>query len=154
MSKDHEKKPVTIKGRWYIKLYGPEGVLKDEREGDNVITTNALDFLASFLNSAAAAASTFTMKYVAIGTDSTSEAAANTTLGVEVARTTGTVSYTSSAIYRVTATFTSGSGTGAIVEYGLFSSATAGTMMNRDVELAINKGANDILTVMTELTLS
>lgn len=154
MSKDHETTPVTLKGRWFIKLYGPEGVLKDEREGDNVITTNALDFLASFLNSAAAAASTFTMKYVAIGTDSTAEAAANTTLGVEVARTTGTVSYTSSAIYRVTATFASGSGTGAIVEYGLFSSATAGTMMNRDTEAVINKGANDILTVTTEITLS
>lgn len=153
-SEVHRKKPVEIKGRWFVKLYGAEGQLKGEREGDNVITTNALDFLANFLNSAAAAASTFSMRYVAIGTDSTAEAAANTTLGVEVARTTGTVSYTSSAIYRVTATFASGTGTGAIVEYGLFSSSTGGTMFNRDVEAVINKGADDVLVVTTEVTFS
>lgn len=153
-NKTIEKKPVEINGHWFIKLYGEGGRLKQEVDGHNVITTNALDFLANFLNSAAAAASTFSMRYVAIGTDSTSEAAANTTLGVEVARTTGTVSYTSSAIYRVTATFPSGTGTGAIVEYGLFSSSTAGTMFSRDTEAVINKGANDILVVTTEITFS
>ena len=152
MSDIHRKEPVQIKGRWYVTLYGENGIV--EREGDNVITTNALDFLANFLNSAAAAASTFSMRYVAIGTDSTSESAANTTLGVELARTTGTVSYSSSAIYRVTATFPSGTGTGAIVEYGLFSSSTGGTMFNRDVESVINKGANDVLVVTTEVTFS
>lgn len=152
MSDIHRKEPVQIKGRWYVTLYGENGIV--EREGDNVITTNALDFLANFLNSAAAAASTFSMRYVAIGSDSTSESAANTTLGVELARTTGTVSYSSSAIYRVTATFPSGTGTGAIVEYGLFSSSTGGTMFNRDVESVINKGANDVLVVTTEVTFS
>ena len=152
MSDIHRKEPVQIKGRWYVTLYGENGIV--EREGDNVITTNALDFLANFLNSAAAAASTFSMRYVAIGTDSTSESAANTTLGVELARTTGTVSYSSSAIYRVTATFPSGTGTGAIVEYGLFSSNTGGTMLSRDVESVINKGANDTLTATLQLTIS
>ena len=152
MSDIHRKEPVQIKGRWYVTLYGENGIV--EREGDNVITTNAMDFLANFLNSAAAAASTFSMRYVAIGSDSTSESAANTTLGVELARTTGTVSYSSSAIYRVTATFPSGTGTGAIVEYGLFSSSTGGTMFNRDVESVINKGANDVLVVTTEVTFS
>jgi len=154
MQKVHEEKPVTLNGNWFIKLYGPDGTLKDEREGHNVICTNGLEFLASFLGSAAAAAATFTMKYVAIGTDSTAEAAANTTLGIEASRHTGTVSYASNAIYRVTATFSSGMGTGAIVEYGIFSSSTGGTMMNRDTEAVINKGANDTLTVTCELSLS
>jgi hypothetical protein len=154
MTKAIDKKPVELKGHWFVKLYGSDGQLKQEVNGQNVITTNALDFLASFLKSAAAAASTFTMKYVAIGTDSTSEAAANTTLGVEVARHTGTVSYVSNAIYRVTATFAAGTGTGAIVEYGLFSSSTAGTMFSRDTEAVVNKGAGDTLTVTTEVTLS
>lgn len=153
MSKDH-KKPVELRGHWFIKLYGPDGGLKQEVAGQNVITTNGLDFLASFFSSAAAAASTFTMKYIGIGTDSTSEAAANTTLGVEVARQTGTASYTSSAIYKVTATFAAGTGTGAIVEYGLFSSSSAGTMLSRDTESVVNKGASDTLVVATEITLS
>lgn len=145
---------MKFKGRWFISLYGPDGKLKDYKEGNNVITENGLDFMASFLNSAAAAASTFTMAYVGIGTDATGEQASNTVLGSEAARHTGTVSYVSDAVYRVTATFASGTGTGAIVEYGLFSSNTAGTMLSRDTESVINKGANDELTVTTEVTLS
>jgi hypothetical protein len=123
-------------------------------EGNNVVCTNGKEFLASFLNSAAAAASTFTMGYVAVGTDATAEAAANTALGTELARHTGTVSYTSNQIYKVSATFASGTGTGAIVEYGLFSSSSAGTMLSRDTEAVINKGANDELTVVVQVTLS
>lgn len=145
---------ATLTGKWYVTLYGPDGEKKAYREGKNVITEGGLSFLASFLNSANAAASTFTMAYIAIGTDSTAEAASNTALGAEAARHTGTVSYVSDAIYRVTATFASGLGTGAIVEYGLLSSNTNGTMMSRDTESVVNKGADDVLTVTTEITLS
>lgn len=144
----------VVTGHWYITNYDENGSIKQQISGKNVITTVGLEFLASFLNSAALAASTFTCRYVAIGTDSTAEAAANTSLGIEAARTTGTVSYASGAIYRVTATFASGVGTGAIVEYGLFSSSTGGTMFSRDTEAVINKGANDTLVVTTEVTIS
>jgi hypothetical protein len=145
---------VTLKGRWFVTLYGPDGLLKQKVEGDNVVCTNGKEFLASFLYSAAVAASTFTCKYVAIGTDSTAEAAAQTAMGTETARTTGTVSYVSNQMYRVSATFASGTGTGAIVEYGLFSSSTGGVMLSRDTESVVNKGANDTLTVVCNLTLS
>jgi len=145
---------VTLRGKWTLELRGPDGQLKDRRVGSNVICTNGKEYLASFLNSAAAAASTFTMRYIAIGTDSTAEAAANTALGTELARHTGTVSYVSNQIYQVKATFATGSGTGAIVEYGLFSSSTGGTMLARDTESVINKGANDTLTVVAQITLS
>ena len=149
-----KKKKVTLTGHWFIKLYGPDGTLKDETYGKNVITENGLEFIASFFNSAATAAATFTMRYVAIGTDSTAEAASNTALGTESARVSGIVTYSSSAIYSVTATFPSGTGTGAIVEYGLLSSSTGGTMLSRDTESVINKGANDTLEVTTEITMS
>jgi len=145
---------VQLQGRWTAELYGPDGNLKQKVVGTNVVCTNGKEFLASILKSAAAAASTFTMKYVAIGTDSTAEAAGNTALGTEVARHTGTATYTSGAIYEVKATFATGSGTGAIVEYGILSSNTAGTLLCRDTESAINKGANDTLTVTCQITLS
>ena len=145
---------LTLKGRYFAKLYGPDGTVKAERAGDNVVTTVGKEFLASFLQSAAAAASTFTCRYAAIGTDSTAEAAANTALGTELSRHTGTVSYVSGGIYQVTATFAAGAGTGAIVEYGLFSSSTGGTLFSRDTEAVINKGASDTLTVVYQLTLS
>ena len=145
---------VALKGRWKAVLRGPDGQVKQEIEGDNVVCTNGKEFLASFLSSAAAGAATFTMKYVGIGTDATAEAAANTALGTELARQTGTASYVSNQIYRVTATFAAGTGTGAIVEYGLFSSSTGGTLLNRDTESVVNKAAGDTLTVQCDLTIS
>lgn len=145
---------VEVIGHWDMVLTGPDGAVKDQRSGKNVVVTNGLEFLASFMNSAATAASTFTMRYVAIGTDSTSEAVSNTALGSEASRHTGTVTYTSGALYEVVATFAAGSGTGAIVEYGLFSSNTAGTMFSRDTESVINKGASDTLTVTTKVTVA
>lgn len=150
----YDPRRVTLKGHWDLKLYGAPGELKKHVAGNNVVCTNGKEFLASFLYSAAAAASTFTCKYVALGTDATGEAEANTALGTEIARTTGTVSYASGQVYKVTATFPSGVGTGAIVEYGLFSSSTAGTMLTRDTEAVINKGANDTLVVTHQVTLS
>jgi hypothetical protein len=144
---------VTMRGQWTATLESG-GVVKQVVKGPNVICTNGKEFLASFLQSASVAAATFTCKYVAIGTDATAEAAANTALGGELARHTGTVSYVSNQIYQVTATFVSGTGTGAIVEYGLLSSSAAGTMLSRDVEAVINKGANDSLTAVLQITIS
>jgi hypothetical protein len=137
-----------------MKLYGPDGDLKDARDGTNVITTNGLEFMSSFLNSAATAASTFTMRYIAIGTDATGEAAGDSALGTELSRHTGVVSNNSSSIFEVKATFATGSGTGSIVEYGIFSANTGGTMWARDTESAINKGANDTLEVTAQITLA
>lgn len=145
---------IKMKGEWFVTLYGPDGNIKEKRQGFNVVTTVGKEFLASFLNSAVAAASTFTGKYIGIGTNSTAEAAGDTALGTEVSRSTGTASYISGQIFQVTATFAAGSGTGAITEYGLFSSNTAGTLIARDTEAAINKGASDTLTVTAQLTIS
>lgn len=143
-----------LKGKWKATLTDEYGHIKQVVEGNNVVVTNGKEFLASYLYSAALAAATFTMKYMAIGSDATGEAVGNTALGTELARTTGTVSYVSNQIYQVTATFGTGVGTGAIVEYGLFSSSTAGTMLARDTESVVNKGANDTLTVTAQMTIS
>jgi len=94
------------------------------------------------------------MHYIGIGSDNTGEAAANTALGTELARHTGTVSVAAGPIYRVTATFTSGLGTGNVYEYGLFNSSAAGIMLSRDTEGLVTKGANDELRVITEVTFS
>lgn len=141
-----------ICGKWTGVLTGSDGQVKHQFIGTNVVCTNGKEFVSSFLRSAALAAATFTMKYVAIGSDSTGEAVGNTALGTELARHTGTVSYTSGAIYTVIATFGTGLGTGAIVEYGLLSSSSGGTLLARDTESVINKGANDTLTVTCQMT--
>jgi hypothetical protein len=149
-----EPRVVRLVGRYTAQLFGPDGVLKQEVVGKNVVCTNGKEWLASLLYSCALAAATNTAKYIAIGSDSTSEAASNTALGTELSRHTGTVSYISGQIYQVKATFATGSGTGSIYEYGLLSSNTGGTLISRDTEALITKGANDTLTVTYQLTLS
>lgn len=149
-----EKSQIELKGRYFVRLYGPDGALKQEASGENVVTTVGKEFIASFLMSSALAAATFTAKYIAIGSDSTAEAVGNTALGTELARQTATASYTSGGIYELVATFTTGTGTGSIYEYGLFSSSSAGTMLSRDTESLITKGANDTLTVTYQMTFS
>ncbi len=144
---------TIIKGHWEMKLYGPNGFLKEVRSGQNVITTVGKEMLARYLLSATTSGAN-TLKYIAIGTGATAEAAGDTALGAELARTTGTVTYTSGAIYEVLATFAAGTGTGAIAEYGLLNSSAAGTLFSRDTETVINKGAGDILTVTTKVTFS
>jgi hypothetical protein len=149
MAVDH----YTLKGRWNAVLRDELGNKKDERWGNNVITEVGKEFLASFLNSAVAGASTFTMRYVAVGSDTTAEAASNTVLGAEINRLSGVVSYISNQIFQVKATFAAGSATGAVSEYGLFSTITAGTMLSRDTESIINVGASDTLEVTCQITI-
>lgn len=143
---------VKLKGDWYLRLYrGGECV--ESKSGSNIVTTAGKEFLASFLYSAAVAASTFTCRYVGVGTDATPAAAAQTALVTELARVSAVVS-TATAIYRCVATFPSGTGTGALTEFGLFSSSSAGTMFSRRVESVINKGANDELQATVEITVA
>lgn len=152
--KVYDDRGITLKGRYKLTLESG-GVVKQVFESPNVVCTNGKEFLASFLYSAAVAASTFTCRYLAIGTDTTAEAAAQTALGTELARQTGTVSYVSNQMYVITATFPSGTGTGSLAEYGVFSSNTAGTMLSRTATATVLvKGANDSLTAVLQLTMS
>lgn len=147
-----KSKFVKLYGDWTMRLFGPDGNLKQEVSGRNKITSAGVSALALLLNNAASAAATNTFRYIAIGTDGTAEATSNTALGTETGRHTGIVSYNASAIYEVIATFAAGSGTGAIVEYGLLNSNTGGDILARDVESVINKAAGDSLEVTHQIT--
>ena len=139
-------------GKWKAVLTrGDETVC--EKEGYNVICTAGVETLAGYLASAALSATQNPFFQIAIGSDNTGEVAGDTALGVETSRNTGTVT-AFSAIYQVKATFASGSGTGNVYEYGLFDSNAAGNMLSRDTEGLITKGANDVLTVTAQITLS
>lgn len=137
-----------------MKLHGPDGELKQLVKGTNVVCTNGKAWLTSFLVSATLAPTTFTAFYIGMGTGTTTETAGDTALVAELARQTGTASPIAGGIYQVKATFATGSGTGAITEYGLFNSNTAGIMLARDTETVINKAAGDTLTVTAQITFS
>jgi len=145
---------LKLAGYWTATCRGSNGEVKGKKEGHNVVTDVGKEFLASFLNSSVAAASTFTMRYVGVGSDSTAEAVSNTALGTELGRHTGTVSYISNQIYQVKATFATGSATGDVSEYGLFSANAAGTILSRDTEGTIAVGSGDTLEVTCQITIA
>lgn len=145
---------IVPRGYWTANVYGPDGVLKQTVAGTNVVTTNGKDFVASFLVSAAAAASTFTVQYMACGTGTTPETVSDTALVSELKRVTGTVTHGGSGIYQIIASFGTNSAVGTITEYGLFSSSSAGVMLARDTETAVVVGATDTLVVTAQITLS
>ncbi len=146
---------MKVSGYWYMTLYGAPDEVKQKVQGKNVITTSGLQYLVDFMASAAGTPTAFDMKYIAIGSNNTAESASDTALGTETARALATVSSATS-IYRLTATFASGIGTGSIYEYAVVNTSTSatGTMFSRDTEGLITKGANDTLIVTTEITVS
>ena len=53
---------IKMKGQWFITLYGPNGEIKAQKQGFNVVTTVGKEFIASLLYSCALAAATNTAK--------------------------------------------------------------------------------------------
>lgn len=152
---DEMKRAIIPRGYWTAVVTGSDGKVKQQVAGTNVVTTNGKDFLASFLVSAAAAASTFVMQYVACGTGTTPETVGDTALYSELKRVTATISHNGTGVYQLVASFGTNSAVGAISEYGIFNtSAIGGVMLARDTESVVNVGTTDNLTVTAQITLS
>lgn len=134
-----------MKGKLEIRING-----EVVAEVDNLVVTAGKNFVASRM----AGTSSAVMSHMAIGTTNTAAAAGDTALAAEAARvalTSGNAS-TNTVVY--TATFPAGTGTGAIVEAGLFNANVAGTMLARTVFSVINKGASDSMTITWTVTVS
>jgi len=93
-------------------------------------------------------------KYHAMGTNNTAENASDTALGAEVeSRVAGTQTEGASAnIYRTVATITA-TASRAVVEHGIFSASSAGTLLDRSVFSVINLANGDSIQFTYELTL-
>ena len=98
------------------------------------------------------------MSHMAIGTDSTAADAADSALGAEAVRTAfDDVADTSgtNTIKFITTFAAVGSGSDvAVTEAGLFNAASTGTMLARTVFGAVNKGADDVMTITWTITVS
>ena len=143
---------IKISGRIDLKLIGPDGRVKAGRSIDNLIVTAGKNALALWLTQATQA--DYFMRYITLGTGSTAVQASDTTMDVENAtRIAGALSSSSNQL-TVQATIPAGNATGAIVEAGLFSAVTSGTMFARQTFAVINKGSGDSLEITWRITLS
>lgn len=144
MHKDNVKSLGTLT----VEVFNADGELKHFSEEENLVVNTGFSFIAKRMLGDTVSP----MSHMAIGTVSTAAAAAQTTLGGEVARvaldsaTNVTTNVTEDSVQYI-ATFDPGVGTGAIVEAGIFNASTAGTMLNRTTFGVVNKAAEDKMII-------
>ena len=145
-----KKDSSKVTGSVNVVVRGEDGAVKQEFTVPNLVVDSGLNFIASRMEGTSDAV----MSHMALGTDNTTAASGNTTLGAEVARVTLTSGVASSNAMTYIATFPAGTGTGALTEAGVFNDPTSGDMLCRTVFAVINKGASDSMTVTWTVTIS
>jgi hypothetical protein len=142
---------LKVKGTVNVVVHDESGKQKENFTIPNLVVNTGLSYIASRMKDTTATA----MTHMAVGTDNTATAGANTALGTQlgsrVSLTSTTVTSNSTAYV---ATFGAGVGTGALTEAGIFNASTSGTMLCRTVFAVINKGASDTMTITWTITIS
>lgn len=143
---------LKITGHINLKLYGPDGQLKAERDQSNLVVSTGKNFLAAWL--AAATQADYFMQYMGLGEGATAAQSTDTDLESPLAsRLAGNLT-SSTNIWQNQATFGAGVNTGALTEAALFSDSTGGTMLARTVFPVINKEAGDSMVFVWQITIS
>lgn len=141
---------VKMTGQVSIRILDKDGSVKDERNIKNLVVTVGKEFIASRMVGTSAGV----MSHMAVGSDNTAAAVGNTALGSELGRVAIIPGTSSGAVVTYIATFPAGTGTGAVVEAGLFNASSSGTMLCRTVFSVVNKGADDAMTITWQVTVS
>lgn len=141
---------LKAEGTLDITVRGPDGKIKEEKKVDNLIVTTGLAYIASRMNGT----SESVMSHMAVGTGSTTAAAADTTLGTELDRNALTSTTVTDNAIAYVATYAAGDATGSLTEAGLFNAASAGTMLCRTVFGTVTKAADDSMTITWTITVS
>jgi hypothetical protein len=141
---------LKVKGDLIVKLFNKNGQVKEERVIPNLVVTVGKQFIASRMVGTAANV----MSHMAVGSSSTAPANGDTALGGELGRVALTSSTASGAIATYVATFPAGTGTGAVVEAGIFNASSSGTMLCRTTFSVVNKGADDAMSITWAITVS
>jgi len=140
-------------GQLKIVLRDKDGNVKSEDTHTNLVVTTGLNYIAARMTDTSEPAD---MSHMAVGTGTTSAAAGQTALVTENARValTGGEGAPSTNTIVYTCTFPAGTGTGAVTEAGVLNAASSGTLLCRTVFSAVNKGADDSVTITWTITIS
>lgn len=124
-----------------------DGVVKEKRTVKNLVVTTGKNWIVGRMTGA----DTSEMSHMAIGTGTTSQLIANTSLQTEIARLLFSEASLNNYI-TYSATFPAGTGIGAITEAGIFNAASAGIMLCRTTFAPVNKDVLDTLSITWALT--
>ncbi len=139
---------ARLRGRFWLVARSADGAIKAVHYAENLVVNSGLTWIAGALSGSIAAPAT--MKYIGIGTGTTAATGPQTALvapeietratGAQTLVTTDTANDTYQVVGTVTITTAA-----AVTEAGLFSAATAGSMLSRQVFSAINVIAADTI---------
>ena len=139
---------LKFTGEVTIRRYNEiSGELLEERVIKNLVVTTGINWIIDRLKNASNV-----MSHLAVGTNTTAAAAANTALGAELTRVALASSTPSAGTITYVASLPAGKATGALTEAGLFNAPTGGTMLARTVFPVVNKGANDAISITWAIT--
>lgn len=144
---------LKITGAVSIKLLDKGGNVLETREIPNLVVTAGKTFIAASMLKTTTNTPT-AMTHMAVGTSSTAPAAGDTALGAEAGRVALASATSSANVVTYTATFPAGTGTGALVEAGIFNAASSGTLLCRTTFSVVNKGAADAMSITWTITVS
>jgi len=140
---------LKVTGDVVVEITGADGQIKDRREIKNLVVATGKTFIAGRIVGTPTA-----MSHMAVGSSSTAAANGDTALGASLGRVALTSATSSGAVVTYVATFPAGTGTGAVVEAGVFNDPTAGTMLCRTVFAVVNKGVDDAMSITWAITVS
>jgi hypothetical protein len=138
-----------VTGNVQIQLFNKDGSVKDSREIRNLVVTTGKEFIAARM-----VGTPTEMSHMAIGASSTAAAAGNTALGAELGRVALSSDTAVGVVVTYVASFPAGTGTGAVVEAGIFNASSGGTMLCRTVFSVVNKGVDDAMSITWTITVS
>ena len=139
---------IKATGRVLIEKIFPDGSRETLRVANTVVNVGK-NFIASRMVNADAIIS-----HVAVGTGNTGVQATDTALQTQLARVALSGGTVSNNVVTYTATIPAGTGTGALVEAGLFNNSTGGTMLARTTFAVVNKGASDSIAITWTVTIN
>lgn len=144
------KDTLKATGKLVLSLYDKDNNVKSVTEIPNLVVTTGLNFIASRMVGTTAAV----MSHMAVGTDNTATNTSQISLQSEASREALTGALATGSTITFNTTFGPGSGTGTLVEAGIFNASSGGTMLCRTVFPAIVKEVDDILTINWLVTIS
>ena len=144
---------IALKGKVNIIHLDQFGNKKDERNIDNLVVTAGKTVIASRM----AGNTTALMTRMGVGTSSSTAVIGDTSLGAAIAAGNVVLDSTTASTNTITyvATFPAGTGTGAVVEAGIFNGFPGvGSMLCRTVFSVVNKGASDVIVITWVVSVS
>ncbi len=138
---------LSLTGALTVSVNGE--VVRDIR---NLVVTSGKELVAANLQGGTVTP----MTHMGVGSGSVAAGSADTALGAQIDRNALSTSggSVSAAVVTYECTWLPGDGTGALTEAGLFSASSGGTMLARTVFPVVNKGADDNVTIVWDVTIS